>query len=157
MVMDKQSKQRARRLHNPERARERLLQAAFREVYRSGFRSASLDAILGETGVTKGALYYHFDGKQALGHAIVEEVIADLHRDKWLRSLRSGGEPFLEGSLPPSPTYGRQLQKRQDRGTSTKSPLRSRRRTWTLGKFIEKYAFDLKRKPDSLLLPGGGN
>ena len=94
MFVAKHPKRRARRLHNPERTRQRLLQAAFREVYRSGFRSASLDAILGDTGVTKGALYYHFDGKEALGHAIVEEVIAVLTRDKWLLPLRSGGEPI---------------------------------------------------------------
>jgi AcrR family transcriptional regulator len=48
-----------------ERTRERLLQAAFREVHRSGFQSAGIDAILAATNVTKGALYYHFDGKEA--------------------------------------------------------------------------------------------
>jgi len=71
-----------------------LLQAAFQEVYRSGFQSASLDTILAATGVTKGALYYHFDGKEALGHAIVEEVIAGSTRDKWLLPLCNGGEPI---------------------------------------------------------------
>jgi len=94
MFAAKHPKRRARRLHNPERTRQRLLQAAYREVYRSGFRSASLDAILGDTGVTKGALYYHFDGKEALGHAIVEEVVAVLTRDKWVLPLGSGGDPI---------------------------------------------------------------
>ncbi len=94
MLRRKPPKQRARRLRNPERTRERLLQAAFQEVYRSGFQSASLDTILAATGVTKGALYYHFDGKEALGHAIVEEVIAGSTRDKWLLPLRNGGEPI---------------------------------------------------------------
>jgi hypothetical protein len=39
-------KHRKKRSRDPERTRVRLLQAAFREVYRSGFQSASLDTIL---------------------------------------------------------------------------------------------------------------
>src|SRR5215469_7436912 len=75
------------RLRDPERTRERLLQAGFREVHRSGFRSASIDTILAATNVTKGALYYHFDGKEDLGYAIVEEIVAKLPQDNWLRPL----------------------------------------------------------------------
>ena len=43
-----------------------LVQAAFREVHKSGFENAGLDTILAATGVTKGALYYHFGSKKAL-------------------------------------------------------------------------------------------
>jgi AcrR family transcriptional regulator len=67
-----------------------LLQAGFREVYRSGFQSASIDTILAATNVTKGALYYHFESKEDFGHAIVEEIIANLTRDKWLVPLQRG-------------------------------------------------------------------
>lgn len=81
-------KRRAARPRDPERTRERLLQAAFREVYRYGFQSAGIDAILAATNVTKGALYYHFDSKEALGYAIVEEVVAGLVRDRWLLPLQ---------------------------------------------------------------------
>jgi AcrR family transcriptional regulator len=70
-----------------------LLQAAFREVYRSGFRGAGLDAILAAAGVTKGALYYHFGSKEALGYAIVEEIIAPDNRDQWVRPLEIGKDP----------------------------------------------------------------
>ena len=73
---------------NPERTRERLLQAGFREVYRSGFQSASIDTILAATNVTKGALYYHFESKEALGYAIIDEVVANLPRDRWLLPLQ---------------------------------------------------------------------
>ena len=83
-----------RRLRDPERTRERLLQAGFREVHRSGFRSASIDTILAATNVTKGALYYHFDGKEDLGHAIVEEIVAKLPQDNWLRPLERGKNPI---------------------------------------------------------------
>ena len=70
------------------------MQAASREVYRSGFRSAGIDTILATTNVTKGALYYHFENKEALGYAIVEEIIATLTRDKRLRPLPEGKEPI---------------------------------------------------------------
>jgi AcrR family transcriptional regulator len=87
-------KRRAVRLRDSERTRERLLQAASREIYRSGFQSASLDTILAVAGVTKGALYYHFDSKEALGHAVVEEVIAPDVRGKWVRPLQNGKDPI---------------------------------------------------------------
>jgi len=83
-----------RRLRDPERTRERLLQAASREIYRSGYQSASLDRILAAAGVTKGALYYHFDSKEALGYAVVEEVIAPDVRGTWMRPLQKGKYPI---------------------------------------------------------------
>src|SRR5215472_1315630 len=82
------------RLRDPERTRERLLQAGFREVYRSGFQGAGVDSILAATNVTKGALYYHFGSKEALGYAIVEEIIAKLVRDRWLRPMLSNRQPI---------------------------------------------------------------
>ena len=87
-------RERKRRFRDPERTRERLLQAAFREVYRSGFQSAGINTILAGTNVTKGALYYHFESKEALGFAIVEEIIAKTVRDKWLRPLQQGKDPI---------------------------------------------------------------
>ncbi|MGO9434784.1 MAG: TetR family transcriptional regulator C-terminal domain-containing protein [Terracidiphilus sp.] len=79
---------------DPERTRERLLQAAFREVYKSGFQSAGLDAILAAAGVTKGALYHHFGSKEALGYAIVEEIIAPDNRGQWLSPLENCEDPI---------------------------------------------------------------
>lgn len=77
-----------------ERTRGLLLQAAFQEIYRSGYRSADLDAILAAAGVTKGALYYHFDDKEALGYAVLDEVMtSDLHR-KWVQPLRNAKDPI---------------------------------------------------------------
>ena len=87
-MVRKNPKRRVPRLRNPERTRERLLQAAFREVYRYGFQSAGIDTILAATNVTKGALYYHFESKEALGHAIIEEVIAEITRDRWVLPLQ---------------------------------------------------------------------
>jgi AcrR family transcriptional regulator len=83
----KNPKRGAPRLRDPERTRQRLLEAAYREVYRYGFQSAGIDTILAATNVTKGALYYHFESKEALGHAIIEEIVSTFPRDRWLLPL----------------------------------------------------------------------
>jgi TetR/AcrR family transcriptional regulator, transcriptional repressor for nem operon len=88
LLANKKPKRRAARVRDPERTRERLLQAAFREVYRYGFQSAGVDTILAATNVTKGALYYHFENKEALGHAVIEEIIAEITRDRWVLPLQ---------------------------------------------------------------------
>jgi TetR/AcrR family transcriptional regulator, transcriptional repressor for nem operon len=88
VTVRRKPKRRAPRLRDPQRTRERLLQAAFREVYRVGFQNAGIDTILAATNVTKGALYYHFENKEALGHAVIEEVVAKLPRDRWLLPLQ---------------------------------------------------------------------
>jgi TetR/AcrR family transcriptional regulator, transcriptional repressor for nem operon len=90
----KNLKRRAARLRDPERTREGLLQAASREIYKSGFQSASLDKMLASAGVTKGALYYHFKSKEALGYAVVEEVIAPDVHGKWVRPLQNVKDPI---------------------------------------------------------------
>ena len=88
------TKRRGQKLRDPERTRERLLRAAFWEVYRSGFQGTGVDAILATAGVTKGALYHHFDSKETLGYAMVEEVIAGQNRAKWVRPLESSNRPI---------------------------------------------------------------
>lgn len=56
--------------------RERLLDAAERLVLSHGFAGTSVDAILAEAGVTKGAFFHHFPSKAALAHALVERYAA---------------------------------------------------------------------------------
>jgi TetR/AcrR family transcriptional regulator, transcriptional repressor for nem operon len=75
------------RFRDPARTRERLLRAAFRKVYKSGFQSASVDEILATANVTKGALYHHFESKEALGYAVIDEVVATFPRERWLLPL----------------------------------------------------------------------
>ena len=77
-----------RKSRDPERTRERLLKAGFQEVYRSGFQSASIETILAAANVTKGALYHHFESKEALGHAIIDEVVETFARNRWMLPLR---------------------------------------------------------------------
>jgi TetR/AcrR family transcriptional regulator, transcriptional repressor for nem operon len=90
----KNPKRRAARPRDPGRTRDRLLQAASREIYRSGFQSASLDTILSSAGVTKGALYHHFENKEALGYAVVEEIIYANVRGQWVLPLQRVKDPI---------------------------------------------------------------
>ncbi len=84
----------ARGKRNPDRTREVLLHAAFEEIHRTGLQAASVDAILAHTGVTKGALYYHFPTKTDLGYAVVEEVIRQRILQRWGHDVREGEDPI---------------------------------------------------------------
>jgi TetR/AcrR family transcriptional regulator, transcriptional repressor for nem operon len=91
-----------RRKREPDVTREKLLHAAFDEIYRRGFQAASLDNILTQAGVTKGALYHHFPDKASLGYAVVDDVVRDLLLERWLGVLeRQRGDPLtaLQGML----------------------------------------------------------
>ncbi len=91
-----------KRRREPDVTRERLLKAAFDEIYRRGFQAASLETILKEAGVTKGALYHHFPDKAALGHAVVDDVVTGLLLERWLGVVaRQPGDPLtaLQGML----------------------------------------------------------
>lgn len=74
------------------------MQAAFEEIHRNGFRSASVDQILAETGLTKGALYHHFPNKAALGYAVVDEIIRAEVEEIWIRPIDRVENP-LDGLL----------------------------------------------------------
>lgn len=84
---------------DPDRTREAILEAAFEEIHSQGFRSASIDNILRRTGVTKGALYHHFPNKNALGYAVVDEVIAP-----WAEKIMA---PLDDTALDPLDTISR--------------------------------------------------
>ena len=71
------------RLRDPHATRQALLLAAFEEIHEQGFRNASLDRILERVGVTKGALYHHFESKTALGYAVIDEVIWPEAEQRW--------------------------------------------------------------------------
>jgi TetR/AcrR family transcriptional repressor of nem operon len=79
---------------DPVGTRRRLLQAGFREFHRVGFAAASLERILEDAGVTKGALYHHFQSKRDLGYAVILEILQAWIRDRWLRPLESATDPI---------------------------------------------------------------
>jgi AcrR family transcriptional regulator len=65
----------------------------------NGYAAASLDAIVAGARVTKGALYHHFSGKQALFEAVFERVETDAARSiqKALKGKKDPWEKALAG------------------------------------------------------------
>jgi TetR/AcrR family transcriptional repressor of nem operon len=102
MVLSMAKRSATRRKRQPDVTRQKLLHAAFDEIYRRGFQAASLETILDQAGLTKGALYHHFPDKAALGHAVVDDVVTGLLLERWLGVLqRQQGDPItaLQGML----------------------------------------------------------
>lgn len=83
---------------NPDQTRTRILEAAFIEMYRNGFQGMRLDEVTAASDLTKGALYHHFPNKQALGYAVVEEVIGPMLESIWVPLLDQASDP-LQGLL----------------------------------------------------------
>jgi AcrR family transcriptional regulator len=55
-------------------SRERILDSAAKVFGRYGFRLTSMELVAQESGLTRQALYHHFDSKEALFRAVVEAV-----------------------------------------------------------------------------------
>lgn len=54
-------------------ARRRLLTAAIRRIRERGYANTSVDELCADAGVTKGAFFHHFPGKEALAIAAAED------------------------------------------------------------------------------------
>lgn len=82
------------RARNPDETRQKLLEAAKDEFLMHGFPSASLENILKNTGMTKGALYHHFKNKEELGYAVVDTLIYDRVMNEWVEPLKGCSDPL---------------------------------------------------------------
>ena len=74
--------------------RGKILMAAYDEIYQCGYQAASLNNILKNTGITKGALYHHFRNKLELGYAVVDEVIYSSIKVHWIEPLEKTDDPI---------------------------------------------------------------
>ena len=63
-------------------------------MYENGFQAASLDRILANTQLTKGALYHHFPNKQAMGLALVDELIGRTIYLQMVEPLENTDDPI---------------------------------------------------------------
>ena len=79
---------------DPEGTRALLVANAFREIHAHGYAGASLDRILANSGVTKGALYHHFKSKADLLHAVIDDAVRPMVLDRWLEPLRESDDPI---------------------------------------------------------------
>lgn len=102
---------RPRRIEYSESTRQALVDSAVELFTEHGYSQTSLEEIAKRARVTKGALYHHFGGKQALFEAVfsaveagvvarLAEVVSD-SGDPW-EATRSGLRAFLEVCLEPS-------------------------------------------------------
>lgn len=99
-----------KRLVQGEATREALIQAA-RELFGAqGYAATSTEDVVARAGVTKGALYHHFNGKEDLFRAVLEGVNRDvsdkavvefLGPDAW-EALLGGCRLWVDAHLDPS-------------------------------------------------------
>ena len=96
--------------------RQGLVDEARKLFARRGYHAASLDEVCAQAGVTKGALYHHFQNKEDLFLAVLDDVEKDLVRagttasgpttsepvgDMW-DQLRNGCQAFLDVCVHPN-------------------------------------------------------
>ena len=80
------------RVNDAAGTRRRLLEAAASEIYANGFHAVSVEQVLRSAGVTKGALYHHFEGKGALAQAMVTEILGG-HVRAFVKELSRAPDP----------------------------------------------------------------
>src|SRR5689334_21797503 len=93
-------------------AREELLTAALRVFARRGYREAGVDEIAAEAGYSKGALYWHFSGKEELLTALLEERIDAPMHDRF--ALLASAPPERDMSVEASREFARQLSQQRE-------------------------------------------
>lgn len=85
-----QSRTRAPR--DPDATRKALIDASLKLFERDGFHATSVQKIVDEARLTKGAFYYHFDTKEDVLHEIHDQFI-DFQLKRLHSVLDEGGEP----------------------------------------------------------------
>ena len=80
----------------PEETRRKILFAAFQEFHKNGFQGGSLNHIIDAADTTKGALFHHFDGKDQLGYAVLEEIIEPHLREQWFDPFAKSDDPIAD-------------------------------------------------------------
>ncbi len=102
------------RRSNPDRSRatqERLVSAARRLFEAQSYAETSIDEIARAAGVTRGAIYHHFGGKQQLFKAVIEDIQDELadHVDRNAEKHDDPWDAFVAGwisFLEEAPTAG---------------------------------------------------
>ncbi|MCW3069156.1 MAG: TetR family transcriptional regulator [Solirubrobacterales bacterium] len=93
-------------------ARAELLDASLRVFARRGYRDAGVDEIAAEAGYSKGALYWHFSGKEELLVALLEERIDAPLRDRV--ALLASAPPERDMSVEATRAFAQQLGEQRE-------------------------------------------
>lgn len=90
---------------------EKLIEVAFVEFSQKGYAKAATEAIVQKAGVTRGALYHHFEGKKGLFLAVFQKAQEEIGRrigahaeavdDPW-DQLVAGCRAFLQAFTDPA-------------------------------------------------------
>lgn len=78
--------------------RKTLIDVATRLFTSQGYAGTSLDAIVAGADVTKGALYHHFSGKQAVFESVFEKIESDASA-RIKRALRGSRDPWEKAAI----------------------------------------------------------
>jgi AcrR family transcriptional regulator len=99
------------RVRQAEATRGLLVEVARESFTRQGYAATSIDDIIRQAGVARGALYHHFSGKEALFRAVYEMVEREVasrvleaaasQPSPW-DAVRAGLSTFLDACLEPS-------------------------------------------------------
>jgi AcrR family transcriptional regulator len=92
---------------NGREARDELLNAALQVFAERGYRQASVDEIAAAAGYSKGALYWHFSGKEELLTTLLDERIDAPLRD--LVALLESAPPERDMSVEASRNFAQRL------------------------------------------------
>jgi AcrR family transcriptional regulator len=92
--------------------REQLLEAAAWVFAERGFRAASVEEIAERAGFSKGAVYWHFEGKEDLLFALLEERVDAPMRE--IIALLESGPPEKEAAPEASRLFVEQLERQRD-------------------------------------------
>lgn len=87
-----------RRAQTLSATRRLLVDIALEQFTEHGYAATSLDTIVSRARVTKGALYHHFSGKQALFEAVFEKTEADA-ANAMRKALRKSKDPWEKAAL----------------------------------------------------------
>jgi AcrR family transcriptional regulator len=72
--------------------RQKLMDAAFQRFYRDGFRNVGIDQILADVGISKTAFYKHFESKEDLMVAALEDHHHTMEEEFQALLRERGGE-----------------------------------------------------------------
>ncbi|GGO01445.1 TetR/AcrR family transcriptional regulator [Microbispora bryophytorum] len=96
------------------KTRTRIVAAATDLMYVKGVRATTLDDVLAASGVSKSQLYHHFDGKDALVRAVIDNVgerVIERERDalghvSTIRGLRRWRDTLVQSNALRHGAYG---------------------------------------------------
>jgi AcrR family transcriptional regulator len=103
--------------------RDELLTGALHVFARRGYREAGVDQIAAEAGYSKGALYWHFSGKEELLATLLEERVDAPLRE--MIAMLESAPPDRDMSVAASREFARQL-------TEQREALQLDREYWSL-------------------------